>query len=92
MNWPPFLMKLSINDFWLWIPLFLIGPIVLLFLLAVCLIILPFALLALILTWRWDWMDWVVRGVPAIYNVLCSLKGVKVDINGADAKVFIEIY
>ena len=96
MKWPPYLMKLGIvnegHRFWLWIPLFLIGPIALVFLLAIFLIILPFALLALIFTWRWDWLEWAVMGVPAIFRVVCNLPGVKVDVDTADAKVYIVIY
>ena len=96
MKWPPYIMKLRINNgrhnFGLWIPLFLIGPIVLVFLLAIFIILLPFALLALIFTWRWDWLRWVVMGIPAIFRVLCSMPGVRVDVDASEVKVNIAIY
>jgi hypothetical protein len=79
------------HRFGLWIPLFLIGPLVLVFLLAIFIILLPFALLALIFTWRWEWLNWVVKGIPAIFHVLCSLSGVRVDVDTTDAKVYIAI-
>lgn len=96
MKWPPYIMKLRFYNgrhrFGLWLPLFLIGPIVLVFLLAIFIILLPFALLALIFTWRWDWLNWVVRGIPAILQVICNLPGVKVDVDAAEVKVNISIY
>jgi len=52
MKWPPYLLKVRFRNpdhaFALWLPLFVIWPIVLLFLLAIFLVLLPFALLALI--------------------------------------------
>ena len=61
-------------------------------LLAIFIILLPFALLALIFTWRWDWLSWVVMGIPAIFRVLCSLPGVRADVDAAGVKVNIAIY
>jgi len=96
MKWPPYLMKFHIDNgrhcFGFWLPLFLIGPIVLLFMLAIFLILLPFAILGFIFTWRLDWLRWVVMGIPAIFRVLCSLPGVKVDVDTVDAKINIAIY
>jgi hypothetical protein len=96
MRWPPYLLKFGFHNgrhyFGLWIPLFLIGPVVLVCLLAIFIMLLPFAFLALVFTWRWDWLNWVVMGIPAIGRVLCSLPGVRVDVDAADTKVNIAVY
>jgi len=84
MKWPPYLMKLRFSDgnhdFGIWIPLFLLGPLVLVFLLAVFIILLPFALLALAFTWRWEWMSWLFEGIPAVFRCLLSLRGLVVEV------------
>jgi len=72
MKWPPMVLYMKIRnqktDFGLWIPLFLIGPILMVFLLAVLLVILPFVLVALIiaglaavLDWQTQWLKKTVR-------------------------------
>ena len=79
------------HHFGLWVPLFLIGPVVLVFLLGISIILLPFAFLALMFTSRWDWLKWVVMAVPTIHCVVCSLPGLEVDVDNADARVGIVI-
>lgn len=96
MKWPPFFMKIIIHDkkhhFGVWIPLFIVGPIVLVLLLAIFLLALPFALLALIFTWRWYFLYWAIMGLPFIFILLCNLKGLKVDVGeGEEEKVFISV-
>jgi hypothetical protein len=96
MNWPPYLMKLRIknteHNFGLWLPLFLIWPIVLVCLLAVFLILLPFGLLAMIFTWQLGWWRPLVLGVPSICRVLCNLRGTVVDVDDHDGHVEVEFY
>jgi hypothetical protein len=96
MKWPPYLLKLRIKNpehaFGLWLPLFLIWPIVLVFLLAVFVVLLPFALLAILFTWRVDWWRPVFLGIPALLRVFCSLRGLTVDVNGRDGHVELEFY
>jgi hypothetical protein len=91
MRWPPYLLKLRIknhrHDIGLWLPLFLIGPIVLVFLLAVFLVLLPFALLAMIFTWQVGWWRPVFIGIPAVFRLLWSSRGLAVDVEGADGHV-----
>ena len=88
MKWPPYLMKLRIhsdkNNFGIWIPLFIIGPIVLVLLLAIFLLVLPFALLSIIFTWRSDWLYVTIMAVPRLIMVLWNLQGLKVDVFGED--------
>jgi uncharacterized metal-binding protein len=84
MKWPPLVLYMRFKDqnhgFGLWIPLFLIGPIFTLFVLAVFLIVLPFvilallvALLAVVFEWQTEWLRqarkqlrWAVYGVKAV--------------------------
>jgi hypothetical protein len=92
MNWiPPCLMKLRIrgqrHSFGLWLPLFLLWPIALAFLLAAFLILLPFAILALIFTWDTGWWRPVILGLPAVVRVCCALRGLTVDADGRDGHV-----
>ncbi len=94
MKWPPYLLKLKFSNpdhaLGLWLPLFLIWPMVLVFLLAVFVILLPFALLALIFTWRPDWLYTLLKSVPAIYRLLSQLPGLLLDLKGNDGRVYIE--
>jgi hypothetical protein len=96
MRWPPYLMQLKIrtqrHGFSLWLPLFIIGPIALLFLLALCLIALPFLLLSLLFTWRWYWLDYAVIGVPTFLVMLHSLRGLKIDVEDEDQHVVLAFY
>ena len=96
MKWPPYLLKLRIKNpdhaFGLWLPLFLIWPIVLVFLLAVFIILLPFALLAILFTWRVGWWRPLILGIPAILRLVCSLRGLTVDVAGRDGYVEVEFY
>jgi hypothetical protein len=94
MKWPPYLLKLRFlnpdHTFKLWLPLFLIWPLVLVFLLAALVILLPFALLALVFTLRTDWLLTWLKSMPAIYKLLSELPGLKVDLNGDQGQVYIE--
>jgi hypothetical protein len=93
MKWPPYLLRLRFenkgHDFSLWLPLFLIWPLVLAFLLAVFLILLPFALLALIFTWRWGWLNSLVMSGPALLRLFGQLAGLEVDVSRKDGGFYI---
>jgi len=88
MNWPPYLLKLRIRNprhaFALWLPLFLLWPIALASFLAAFLILLPFALLAMIFTWQASWWRPVVLEPLSVLRVICALRGLTVDVEGAD--------
>jgi hypothetical protein len=93
MSWLPFTMKLKIVNkdhvVGLWLPLFIIGPVVLLFLLAVFIILLPFALLSFLFTWETDWMESWLLGIPALLNLFANLRGLKVDVDSPEGVVYI---
>jgi hypothetical protein len=93
MKWPPYWLKIKIegehHSVPLWLPLFIIGPLVLLLLLAVFLIILPFALLAFIFTWELGWWRPVFMFFPAFFRLICQLPGLEVDVGKADGRIHI---
>jgi hypothetical protein len=93
MKWPPYLLKLkfenSDRDFALWLPLFIIWPLVLVFALLVFLILLPFALLALIFTWRWGWLRSLLLGGVALFRLFGQLAGLEFDVGGKSGRVYI---
>ncbi len=93
MKWPPYLLRLRFGnderDFSLWLPLFLIWPLVLVFLLAAFLVLLPFALLALIFTWRWGWLKSLVLSTPALLRLFGQLPGLEIDVSGKKGGVYI---
>jgi len=95
MKRPPYLIKMrfwnSRHGFDLWLPLFLIMPLVLALLLAVALILLPFALLAMLFTWRLGYWRPLVLGVPVFFNMLCQMPGLKVDIEHGKGSVYIAV-
>ena len=94
MKWPSYLLKLRFHDpdhgIMLWLPLFLLWPVVLVFLLVVFLILLPFALLAVIFTWRPDWISLLLGSVPAVYRIISHLPVLVVDVDNDEDRVYIE--
>lgn len=98
MSYPPSLIymkfysvKESQRNFMLWIPLFIIVPVVMLILLAIFLIILPFILLTLIFTWNMWWWRWLLYVIPAIFRTFHSLRGTNVDLEDNNQKIHIKI-
>ena len=95
MKWPPYLLHIAVHGtehrFSLWIPLCIIGPIFLVFVLAVFLVLLPFLLLSLIFTWEAPWWRWFWYGVPAFFSVLCSTPGLQVDIEDRGKRIYITV-
>jgi hypothetical protein len=93
MSWPPYLLKIRIenedNSFPIWLPLFIIGPIVLILLLAVFIIILPFVLLSMIFTWELGWWRPVFLFIPAFFRLITQLPGLQVDVGKENSRVYI---
>ncbi|MBN1368074.1 MAG: hypothetical protein JW967_09120 [Dehalococcoidales bacterium] len=93
MSWPPYLLKIRIenedNSFPIWLPLFIIGPIMLILLLAVLIILLPFVLLSLIFTWQLGWWRPVFLFFPALFRIIAQLPGLKVDVGSHSGRVYI---
>jgi len=97
MSWiPPYLMRIGIENrrhaFSIWLPLFILGPIFLAFLLALFLIALPFVLLSLLFTWRWRWTRAYFLLPPFVVRLLFALRGLRVNIQHHEATVVVAVY
>jgi hypothetical protein len=94
MRWPPYLIKMRFRDSsraWsLWLPLFLIWPVVLVLALTILLVLLPFAFLALVLSWQVEWLQSVLLTVPAVYRLVSRVPGLIVDVEGNEGRVYLE--
>ncbi len=94
MKWPPYLLKMRFRSpehaFRLWLPLFIIWPVVLAFFLAIFLILLPFALLTLIFTWQSQWIYSLLLCVPALYRLVSHLPGFLVDVEADRGHFYME--
>lgn len=80
MNYPPLLMRLGIYDrrrFSLWLPLFLLWPVAL----ALAIVLAPVVLLAALILWPFVWGKLLLMSGPMIFGVLCSLRGLEVNLN-----------
>ncbi len=94
MKWPPYLLKMKFahprHRFAIWLPLFIVGPLVFVLLLAVFLIILPFALLAMLFTWETRWWQPALLWLPSLMRVVCYLPGLEVNVENREGQVFIK--
>lgn len=85
MNMPPTIMKVRVNRFGIWLPLFIIMPIALVFALALA----PLILLAAIILWPWGYGRPLVMLLPCVLGCLNSLKGLEVDVENSHDRVHI---
>ena len=79
MNRPPLIMRIRIRNsdtkFGLWLPLFLIIPIVAILVIALA----PLALLAALILLPFGYARTVLCA-PALFSVFCAMRGLEVDI------------
>ena len=91
MNRPPMLMHLKFQSengkFGLWLPLFLLIPLAL----VVLIILSPLILIAILVLWPSGWGKLAVLAVWAAIVSFCSLRGLKVDVQGRRESVFISV-
>ncbi len=91
MNWPPMLMHVKIKNsnhqFGFWLPMFLIVLVAFILVIALS----PIILLAILLAWPTGWGRWMVNAIKTGYIMLCSLRGMKVDIQNQKETVFISV-
>jgi predicted permease len=87
MSIPPCLMHVRIHNeehnFGLWLPLFLAW----LILAALLLAILPILLILLIVALPFGWGEFMLLLGPRFYNILCALRGLKVEIDRTSEEV-----
>jgi hypothetical protein len=87
MSTPPCLLYLRVNngerDFGLWLPLFIAW----ILLAAILLALLPIYLIVLIISFAAGWGEFFLKLGPRVYDILCALKGLKVDVDKTAEKV-----
>jgi hypothetical protein len=87
MSGVPYLMRVRVSGenrgVNLWLPLFIIFPIV-----AVILLVLsPLMLLAAIILWPFGWGKTLVAIIPAVASCICAMRGLQVDVEDGREKV-----
>jgi hypothetical protein len=91
MNRPPTLIQIKIRGerggFRLWLPLFLLLPLAL----VVLIILSPFILIAILILWPSGWGKWALAVLRVAYNIFCSLRGLRVDIQSRRETVYISV-
>jgi len=89
MIWPPSVLHLRIHNsrrhFGLWLPLFLVWPL----LLVLGLVLWPLLLIGAIVLWKRGWSKPLLLGGPAIFRLFCALRGLKVEVKQPSEQVLI---
>ena len=91
MIWPPSLLGFRIRGvrrgFGLWLPLFLIWPLLVL----AALVMLPLAFLLALLLWPKGWGRTLLLTGPWFFRMFCALRGLAVDVKSGTTQVNINI-
>lgn len=89
MIWPPSLLRIRIGSsrirFGLWLPLFLIWPLILL----AMVILSPLILLCAALLWRWGLGKPLLLIVPILFRLFCSMRGLEIAVEKSPDQVLI---
>jgi len=90
MMFPPLWFRIKIRqtegrNFGLWLPLFLLWPIVLI----VAIILLPIILLVSICQFLTGNRQPLILALPRFISVICALRGMKVDLQSPDETVYV---
>jgi len=90
MNWPPMLLRVRFpggQGTWrLWLPLFLIYPL----LIGLTIIALPFILLGALVLWPFGKGRLIMLAGVYFWNVLFNLRGLKVDVRDSSHGVLVD--
>lgn len=91
MKFPPMWVHVKIHnskhDFGFWVPLFLFLLIKFVFFLA----LLPLIIISVLILWPSGWGKRIVMFIKAVYEIICSLHGLKLDVQGHKENVHISI-
>ena len=88
----PMMMKMLIHEqgkksFKLFIPLILVWIV----LFALLIILLPFLLLAAIIAWPSGYGRIILAVIPMLFSVICSMSGLKIQIQSKDKHVYLNV-
>jgi len=97
MKRPPMIVQLKLSNceeghrkgFYLWVPLFIVVPVVFVLLLTMLIIALPFIFLYTLLAWDYRLWRWITFGAKAFFNTAHELTGSKLEVE--DDKKYINI-
>jgi len=73
----------------LWLPLFIIFPVVTIIVLALLIILSPLILVAAMVLWRFGWFRRLIFSFPMAIDCVFAMRGLKVDVNQGSERVFI---
>jgi len=89
MMCPPSILRVRIQNrrrrFGLWLPLFLIWPVIM----VLGLVLLPLLLICAVFLWPFGWGRLLLFGGPVIFSLLCALRGLKVEVNQSSGQVLV---
>jgi hypothetical protein len=91
MNWPPMWAHIKIkgkhHGFGFWVPIFLFLLLALVFFIA----FLPLILLVILILWPTGWGRWMTMAIKTGYIMLCSIRGLKMDIQRPNETIYITV-
>jgi hypothetical protein len=91
MKRPPVWMRLRIHNedtrFGLWLPLFLLIPVII----VVFIILSPLILIATLILWPMGWGKPALMIIPVAWSLYCSIRGLRVDVQGRRETVYISV-
>jgi hypothetical protein len=91
MKRPPLWMKLRFDNgerrFGLWLPICLLIPLAL----VVLIILSPLILVAVLVLWPSGWGRLALRILGAAWGLLCSMRGLEVDVQGRRECIYISV-
>ncbi len=89
---PPSIMRIKIGEkekgFRLWLPLFLLWPVVLL----VALLLAPFILVGAVVLWPKGWGRPLLLVGPLLLGLVFALRGLTIDVEDGDERVYISFF
>ncbi|MBD3217563.1 MAG: hypothetical protein GF310_04750 [candidate division Zixibacteria bacterium] len=90
MIYPPSILRIRIMEegrkkIGLWFPLFLLWP----FMLAISILLLPLVLIVSLILWPSGRGKKIILAFPLIFNLICNMRGLRVDVRGANDNVFV---
>ncbi len=93
MNWPPMVMRIKISQperrLNLWLPLFIMFPIAFIITVALFLLLLPLILIAAAVFWRLGFWRPLFFFWPAVLGCLSAMRGLEVDVDQNQERIFI---
>ena len=91
MMFPPSILRVRVRNqqhhFSLWLPLFLLWPV----LMVLALLLLPLLLIAAVILSYKGWGIPLLMAGPVIFGLLCAMRGLKVDIGEEPEKFYISL-